>query len=97
MRYQGELVFDGAVYDHDRDNVRLTGQLNRVFEYMKDGKWRTLNEIAEATDAPHASVSSRLRDFRKPKFGGYEVEREYIGKGLYQYRLLVNSNLDEEL
>ena len=97
MRYQGELVFDGADYNHERDHVRLTGQINRVFECMKDGKWRTLTEISEATGDPHASVSTRLRDFRKPRFGSYEVEKEYIGNGLYKYRLLLNTNSEEEL
>jgi hypothetical protein len=96
MRYQGELRFDGSDYDHERDRVRLTGQINRVFECVKDGKWRTLSEISEATGDPHASVSTRLRDFRKSRFGGYKVEKEYIGNGLYKYRLDVNSTQENE-
>jgi len=39
--------------------------------------------------APEASVSARLRDLRKAKFGGYRVERQRVreGRGLYHYRL----------
>ena len=54
---------------------------------MADGQWRTLKEIAAATGAPEASVSARLRDLRNERFGGYAVEREYIGDGLWRYRV----------
>lgn len=57
---------------------------------MLDGVWRTLPEIASAIGAPEASVSARLRDLRKPKFGGFDVGRKARGdasEGLYEYRL----------
>lgn len=98
MRYEGNLVFDGPEYDHKRDSPRLSKQLNRIFELMKDGKYRTLNQISEITGDPHASVSSALRCFRKPKFGSYIVDKQYIGNGLYEYRLDIHStNEDTEL
>lgn len=89
MNLQGELRFDGATYDHSRDSSRLGDQMLSVFELMKDGKLRTLREIASATNSPESSVSARLRDLRKPRFGGHTVNREYLERGLFQYQLVV--------
>ena len=69
--------FDGETYDAEADLDRLSGQLLKVFSLMRDGQWRTLEEISIQIGKPgsHASVSARLRDLRKPKFGCHEVER----------------------
>ena len=75
---------DGETFDAKRDGKRLNAQAAHVFRLMQDGRWRTLAEIAEATGHPEASVSARLRDFRKV---GYTVEREYVSKGLWRYRV----------
>jgi len=61
-----------------------------VFALMSDGVFRSLAGIAHATGFPEASISARLRDFRRPKFGGYTVERRRGGfGGSHEYRLLV--------
>ena len=89
------MRFNGADYDHERDSVRLTGQLLRIWNVVNDGRWRTLKDIANITGDPEASVSAQLRHLRKPRFGGHTVEREYINNGLYKYRVLpkgTNSN-----
>lgn len=82
--------FDGADCQAKRDNARLTSQIQKIFELMKDGKWRTFDEIHKATKAPHNSISAQLRNLRKPRFGEHKVESDYIGNGLYKYRLIVN-------
>ncbi len=82
-----ETQFDGETYDESRDGLRLHRQLQTVFDAIKDGRWRTLHAIAEQTGEPEASVSARLRDLRKPKWGGHVVERRYIAQGLWEYRL----------
>lgn len=79
--------FDGETYEPARDETRLNVQLRAVRDLMADGKWRTLERIATATGHPEASVSARLRDLRKPRFGGHTVERRYVGDGLWEYRL----------
>jgi hypothetical protein len=81
------LVFDGETFDLERDGPRLTKQLGRVFDFMKSGEWRSLWQISEAIKGSEASVSARLRDLRKPRFGGFSVERRRLTAGLYQYRL----------
>ena len=83
--------FDGGDYVPERDNARLTGQLLRIWKVVSDGKWHTLNDISNKTGDPEASISAQLRHLRKPRFGGYEVKREYISMGLYKYRLVLEN------
>ena len=80
---------DGATYDHARDGLRLAAQHQRVLAWMSDGRWHTLRELAQLTGDPEASISARLRDLRKPRFGAYQVVREYVERGLYRYRLVM--------
>jgi hypothetical protein len=84
------MHFDGSTYVPERDQMRLTAQAMRVWAAMVDGQWRTLREIAELADAPETSVSARLRDFRKQRFGSHVVEREFVRRGLFRYRLIPN-------
>ena len=41
--------FDGDDYNDRRDRARLVGQIKRVFDYVRDGEWRTVQQIASAT------------------------------------------------
>ena len=79
--------FDGETYEPARDRDRLRAQLDDVRMFMWDGDWHTLDQISVATSHPPASVSARLRDLRKSKFGAFVVEREYVERGLFRYRL----------
>lgn len=79
--------FNGEDYQPMRDDNRLTGQLLRVWQAMQGGLWRTLAQIAILTGDPQASVSAQLRHLRKARFGAHAVEKEYLGHGLYQYRV----------
>jgi hypothetical protein len=85
---QPPLPFGGETYEPERDHDRLARQLRAVRLLMLDHEWRTLGEIAAVVGAPEASVSARLRDLRKDKFGGYIVERRYVYRGLFEYRVL---------
>jgi hypothetical protein len=82
--------FGGETFDPEHDEARLSGQLLRVVRCMADGCWRSLDEIANKTGDPEASVSARLRDLRKEKFGSFNVERRARGdrnKGNFEYRV----------
>jgi hypothetical protein len=79
--------FDGATYDHEQDGPRLHRQLNVVKSWMLERGWHTLSEISEGTGEPEASVSARLRDLRKEKWGAYTVERRRRTKGQFEYRV----------
>jgi hypothetical protein len=47
--------------------------------------------VARMTGDPEASVSAQLRHLRKPRFGGHTVERRYMSNGLYEYKLILNT------
>lgn len=79
--------FNGSDYVPDRDDIRLRGQQLAIWELMRDGKFRTLRQISDATGAPEASISAQLRHLRKPRFGAFNVEKVHLGEGLYQYRV----------
>ena len=86
--------FDGPAYDHERDWERLNRQMRAIYTIMKDGQWRTLQDLEDLTGYPQASISAQLRAFRRPKFGGHTVEREYVRNGLHKYRLLLSACSD---
>lgn len=88
-----DVRFDGSDYDSARDNERLTGQIKRIFDLMKDGNFRTLADIERVTRDPQASISAQLRHLKKARFGGHGLEKRHRGEpkfGLYEYRLIVN-------
>jgi hypothetical protein len=85
--------FNGPAYEPAHDHARLTGQILRVWDLMRDGQWRTLQEIADRTGDPPASISAQLRHLRKERFGLHTVERRSRGdraSGLWEYRVLVH-------
>ena len=69
--------FRGQTYTASLDGARLGEQLRQVWELMKDGKERTLREIAGQAGAPEASASARLRDLRAM---GFDVRRRRRGE-----------------
>lgn len=91
MQAQSAQRFAGSDYQPMRDDVRLTGQLLRVWELMRHGAWLSLTQIASRTGDPEASVSAQLRHLRKPRFGANTVEKVYVGNGLYRYRVTPNN------
>lgn len=72
-----------------KDNKRLATQFDAIFKYMKDSKFRTLQQISTKLGYPESSVSAQLRHMRKPKFGSHTVNRKRIC-GTYYYQLIVN-------
>lgn len=68
-------MFDGKTYAPS-DGPRLGRQLAQVASLMRDGQWRTTQ-----------SVSARLRDLRKPRYGSHPVERRRVSAGVFQYRV----------
>jgi hypothetical protein len=87
MSSQIVLRFDGSDYDHKRDGIRLTGQLERVFDVMKSGEWITLRQLADRAKCPEASASAQMRNLRKERFGSFAVEKKYDHFGVFLYRL----------
>jgi hypothetical protein len=66
-----EQTFDGPDVVPAVDDPRLQKQHERILTLMRDGRWRTLGEIAAVTGDPEASISAQLRHARKERFGGH--------------------------
>ena len=84
-----QRAFDGKTYQASRDYTRLHGQLKAVFDLMSDQRWRTLSDIGMAVEGSEASLSARLRDLRKEKYGAHQIQRESVGGGLFRYRMVM--------
>lgn len=93
------LKFSGAAYEAKYDEIRLTGQIGRVFRAMKDSKYRTLDEIADRIYEMSgkrdgaASISAQLRNLRKDSFGSHTLNRRTRGErksGLWEYQIIIN-------
>ena len=82
------MRFNGPDFNQEIDGERLSIQHLRIKKLMSDLQWRTLEEISSLTGDPPASVSAQLRHLRKPRFGGYKVEKMNLGGGLFTYRVL---------
>ncbi len=90
-----EPEFGGVTYEPELDESRLHAQLNRVRKLMGDAEWRTLFEISAVTRDPEQSISARLRDFRKERFGGHTVNRRRRGegrRGVFEYQLILHGS-----
>lgn len=84
---------DGSPLDFSgtyEEGTQPTHQRERIFLLMRDGHWRTLDEIAAATYSPAASVSAQLRHLRKPKHGAHIVAKRHRGEGIFEYQLIEN-------
>ncbi len=88
MFVSSPVWFDGHTYDPELDKTRLSKQINRVWVEINDNRWHTLAEISYNTGIPEASISARLRDFRKLRFGRHVVLRERVNNGLWRYKLI---------
>lgn len=87
--------FGGSTLTPD-DEPRLDTQLYYVYHIMKDGVWRTIPQLVALMLSRYGvtmqtSVSARIRDFRKAKFGGHTVNAYNMGGGLWNYQLIVRS------
>lgn len=88
------MPFDGHTYERDKDKSRLKQQLSTVRRFMvAHPNWYTLAELEEELGHPQASISARLRDLRKPKFGGWDIQRRRRQgqKGTHEYYLVPGS------
>jgi hypothetical protein len=72
-------------------NLNLVGL---VYNTVCDGEWWTPFEIMRTLQMNHnewhsdSTVTARLRDLRKPQYGGYVIEKRLrIGSKAYEYRI----------
>lgn len=81
-------------WDESLDRERIDNQRARVSEFMfslSRDEWVTLEEISAMTNFPEASISARLRDLRKKRYGAHDVQkrrREPGRAGVWEYRVV---------
>lgn len=78
----------GSDYDEKLDKKRLNTQYDKIFNLMKDGCYRTLQEISIALPFPEASISAQLRNMRKEGHTVLKQRRGEKSKGLFEYKLI---------
>ena len=88
---------DGATFQPSLDLHRLNTQARTIFTFttVTEPFWHTLTDISRATGYPEASVSARLRDFRKERFGGHTVLRRRASHddgGLWEYKVIMRAD-----
>ena len=81
--------FDGETYDKNKDQDRLSRQIDKVQHFLEGNDYVTLDEISAATGIKNmSSISARIGDLRKDRHGNRVVDRKYISDGLYSYKLM---------
>lgn len=83
------LRLGSLTFAEEKAAENLPPHIRAVFDAMKDGNWRTLNMIVFKVGGTRPNAAARLRDLRKPQYGGHVVEKKVVRKGVWQYRLLV--------
>lgn len=83
----------GPAYDATIDKVRIDSQMRRVLDAMIAGDWVSLRELSFLTNDPESSVSAQLRHLRKPRFGGFIIEKRRRTTGTWEYRLMQDGRL----
>lgn len=77
------------------DQKRIAGQLERVRDCLAVSTWVTLRQISSwcmligHLDS-EAGISARIRDLRRPEYGGHVIEkrRRVEGQGQWEYRMV---------
>ena len=74
-------------YDPALDAARLRTLLARVHAALRLGGWWTLTRLVAQCGGRETGVSAKLRDLRKPRFGGHRVAARRVTGGQWEYHL----------
>lgn len=63
--------------------------ITKLYEVLKDGEWHTFSELYTAVGAgSRTGMAARIRDLRKPRYGGYIIRTKYTsGRGDAEFQL----------
>ena len=74
------LRFDSGIELTVGEHIALGKQILVVLERLTDNEWHTVGEISASTGIQVTSVDAQLRNLRKEKHGGFDVEYKRINK-----------------
>ena len=80
------VEFDSGIRLTLAEHIALGKQLKRILGYMLDYKWHSIDDIAQETGTKITSADAQVRNLRKPKHGGFDVEYQRIDR-LAHYRI----------
>lgn len=87
--------FDGETYEPAKDSARLSTQLECVLWLLRDSRWWTLPDLTASVarlmskKVSDSSVTARIRDLRKERFGSHEIDKRRRNTGgTWEYRLV---------
>lgn len=83
------IKFDSGITLTLEEHVGLGKQLRKILEYMVDGNWHSIDAIANDTGTKITSADAQVRNLRKEKHGGFDVEYQRQGN-VAHYRLNLN-------
>jgi hypothetical protein len=89
--------FDGSTYSPELDHKRLTGMLHRIYAVLSNGRWYTLRELSQLANGTEASISARLRDLRKVRFGSHTIDKKREANGLWRYKMEIDPQVEMRL
>ncbi len=84
---QEQRLFDGVTIDPELDDGRLTTKVGKTYQAMRGGGGWKLSELAERIESTEAGASARIRDLRKPRWGGHVIEATRLPSNLWLYRM----------
>lgn len=80
-------MFGGNYEPESEPKMRSNLDLIREFMTFHPGVWMTKEQIRKGAGLEAGTdVTPRLRDLRKPRFGGWAIDMQYIDEQ-YRYRL----------
>lgn len=72
--------------------------IEKTRDLLSDGEPWTLEQLAFVLQCSTQTASARVRDLRKPQYGGHTVMREKVpGRGIFRYRLVSQAGEQLEL
>lgn len=80
------VYFDSGIELSLPEHIALGKQLKRVLGHLIDGEWHSIDDVAEGTGTKITSADAQVRNLRKAKHGGFNVEYRRID-GVAHYRL----------
>lgn len=69
------------------DRKRRATQRAGVMRALNRGRWLSLKDF-QGVKGSDSGISARIRDARKPKFGGHKIVCRRDEGGVYRYKLV---------
>lgn len=80
------VYFDSGITLSVNEHVALGRQIKVILEFLWDNQWHSIDEISESTGVKITSTDAQVRNLRKEKHGGFDIEYKRFNN-VAHYRL----------